>query len=163
MIARTPRPATLALWACLAMAASPSARAQDVPAIDPTSPLAQEIVSCMAVEDDAKRLDCFDAVAAPLAQGDAGADAAVFNALRGEDDWDSEAFTIDQPWHLAWSLEGSLLTVELRDPQDELHSVVANQIGAGEGVSPGLEAGTWKLAIRAVGAWQVRLVRGAAD
>ena len=55
--------ATLLLGAGLAPAA-----AQEAPAVDLASPLANELLSCVAIEDDAARLACFDRTAAPLAR-----------------------------------------------------------------------------------------------
>ena len=150
--------ATLLLGAGLAPAA-----AQEAPTIDLTSPFARELQSCVSIEDDAERLACFDRTAAPLEQARQEAEEAAVKVLQGEGDWDSEVYTMDGPWHIAWTLEGSILTIELRDRDDQRRHVVGNQIGAGEGASQKLEPGTWQLAIRAVGPWRVRVVRGSPD
>ena len=142
------------------MAGSAPVLAQEASTIDLTSSLARELSSCIAIEDDAARLACFDAVAEPLAQAQHETEEAVSKVLQGEGDWDSEVFTMDGPWYIAWTLEGSILTVELHDHDDQLSNVVGNQIGAGEGTSPALDPGDWLLAIRAVGAWQVQIVLG---
>lgn len=167
MDAKTHRQLSLSVWtfgaAALAVAGWAPLRAQEAPTIDLSSPLAREMMSCLPIEDDAARLACFDAVAAPLAQAEADAEESAVKVLQGEGDWDSEVFTMEDPWHIAWSSEGSLLTIELHDGNGQLDDVVGNQIGGGEGTSPGLDPGTWRLAIRAVGAWQVRVVHGPAD
>lgn len=130
------------------------AGAQDAETVDLASPLARALLSCTEIEDRGSRLDCFDRVAEPLAQR-AEQDETVF---RGEGDWDSETLTFERPWRLVWSAEGSILTIELHDSVGQLDSIVGNQIGAGDGASDVLDPGTWQLAVRAVGAWEIRVV-----
>ena len=143
----------------LAAAAPAGVSAQSGAPVDVTSPLAHELLTCVEVEDDEARLACFDRIAAPLAQSRAAAEDDAAQVLRGENDADSEVFTMAGPWHVAWNLEGSILTIELRTGAGHLQDVVGNQIGAGEGASGRLGPGDWQLAVRAVGAWQVRIVR----
>ncbi|MGF1608777.1 MAG: hypothetical protein ACFCUQ_05235 [Kiloniellales bacterium] len=159
-VAPSVRDARCAVMAGLVMAVGlAEASAQEARTVDLTSPLARELLSCMEVEDDGQRLACFDRVTEPLVQR-AQQDETV---LQGEGDWDSENLTLERPWRLAWHLEGSILTIELRDGIGRLESIVGNQIGAGEGASEVLRPGTWRLAVRAVGTWEVRVVEDASD
>jgi hypothetical protein len=144
----------------LVMIATPGqARAQQAAPVDPTSPLARELLTCAEIEDDRRRLDCFDRLAAPLAQR---AEQGV-TVLRGEGDWDSNELTLTGAWRLTWNSQGSILTIELRDSLDQLVDIVGNQIGPGEGTSKLLKQGTWRLAVRAIGRWEVRVVEDMGD
>lgn len=151
-----------ALTAHLIAGLAPAA-AQEAPTVDLTSPLARELLSCVAIEDDAARLACFDRTAAPLARAEQEAEEAAVKVLQGSGDWDSEFFAMDGPWHVAWALDGSILTLELSERDGQRRDIVGNQIGSGEGVSRTLDPGTWQLAVRAVGGWRVRVVSGSPD
>ncbi|GAB4356840.1 MAG: hypothetical protein Kow00114_08000 [Kiloniellaceae bacterium] len=128
---------------------------------DDTTRLADEIIGCAGLENDAERLACFDALAEPLMgleQAGDGAGPAALHSFTGKDDWDSETLEFEGPWRLVWQNQGSLLTVELRTPQGELVDVVGNQIGRGGGRSEALDPGSYRLAVRGLGGWRVQAV-----
>ncbi len=131
----------------------------EAPGQDPTTPLANKLLDCAGIEDDAERLGCFDAVTAPLAGiADEEAEEQAVQVFRGEDDWDSETLQIDQPWRVTWTAKGNILTLELRDQNGELVSVIGNQIGRGGGSTDILDPGVWRLAVRSIGAWELRVI-----
>ncbi len=147
---------------CLALAGGAGGvLAQEKPA-DDTTKLAEEIIDCAGLDDDAKRLACFDEIAAPLVglgetSDDSDAPAAL-QQFTGKDNWDSEVLEVGTPWRLVWRNQGSLLTVELRTPQGELIDVVGNQIGEGGGRSEVLGPGSYRLAVRGLGGWRLQVV-----
>ncbi|MGF1629565.1 MAG: hypothetical protein ACFCUT_08850 [Kiloniellaceae bacterium] len=153
-----------AIAICL-LAAAAVAGAQDVQAqtgaSDDTTKLADEIIGCAALENEAARLECYDAMAQPLLGLDEPTEEGQIAALEsftGKDDWDSEVLEIDAPWRLVWQNQGSLLTVELRSEQNEMLDVIGNQIGRGGGRSDVLEPGSYRLAVRGLGGWRVQVV-----
>jgi len=160
---RKMKPPKLALFtlACGVLAAGAPALGQSVVA-DDTTKLAEEIIDCAGLEAAEARLDCYDRLAAPLlglaetAEGD-GASAAL-HRFTGKEDWDSEVLDLTGPWRLVWQNQGSLLTVELRSSNGELVDVVGNQIGAGGGRSAVLDPGSYRLAVRALGAWRLQVI-----
>jgi len=126
---------------------------------DDTTKLADEIIGCAGLQTDAERLECYDAVAAPLMGLEQSSDSegpGTLHSFTGKDDWDSEVLNFDRPWRLVWQNQGSLLTVELRTEQGELVDVVGNQIGRGGGRSATLEPGAYRLAVRGLGGWRVQ-------
>jgi len=126
---------------------------------DDTTKLADEIIGCAGLQTDAERLECYDAVAAPLMGLEQPSDSegpGTLHSFTGKDDWDSEVLNFDRPWRLVWQNQGSLLTVELRTEQGELVDVVGNQIGRGGGRSATLEPGAYRLAVRGLGGWRVQ-------
>jgi hypothetical protein len=151
------RPAGLVL---AAMLASGGAQAQ-LPEQDDTTELAEEILSCAALQEEGARLECYDALAQPL-MGLEGAtregDASALHSFTGKDDWDSQVLEINKPWRLVWQNQGSLLTVELWTPQEEMLDVIGNQIGRGGGRSEIQDPGTYRLAVRGLGGWNIKLV-----
>ncbi|HEY9548020.1 MAG TPA: hypothetical protein VIR45_00845 [Kiloniellaceae bacterium] len=143
------------------MAAGAAAQAQTQPGEeDDTTKLAEEILSCSALKNETARLACYDALAQPLlglekpGQADSGA---LLN-FTGTDDWDSEVVEINKPWRLVWQNQGSLLTVELWTPQSEMLDVIGNQIGQGGGRSQVIEPGSYRLAVRGLGGWNIKVV-----
>lgn len=141
-----------------------SAQSQEV---DDTTKLAEEIIDCAGLDVNAERLKCYDEVAAPLlGLDDAPADSGAATALHqftGKDNWDSEALEFGKPWRLIWQNQGSLLTVELHTSEGELVDVIGNQIGAGGGRSEVLDPGSYRLAVRGIGAWRLQVVREAEE
>jgi hypothetical protein len=125
------------------------------------SKLADALIGCAGLTDKAARLECYDALAQPLlglddpASGEAGI---ATHRFTGTDDWDSQTFKVTTPWRLVWQSQGSLLTVELRTPEDEMLDVIGNQIGRGGGRSAQLKPGTYRLAVRGIGGWRVQVV-----
>lgn len=151
------------LAACLAVAVATAtgvARAQSS-AEDDTTKLAEEILSCSALQNEAERLKCYDALAQPLLglekPTEEGEGAAV-HSFTGTDDWDSEVLELKRPWRLVWQNKGSLLTVELWTPQEEMLDVIGNQIGQGGGRSEVLGPGSYRLAVRGLGGWNIKVV-----
>jgi hypothetical protein len=143
-----------------ATAAGSVARAQSISG-DDTTKLAEEILSCSALQDEAARLECYDTLAQPLLgleQATEQGDAAALQSFTGTDDWDSEVLEIPRPWRLVWQNRGSLLTVELWTPQEEMLDVIGNQIGQGGGRSDVLEPGSYRLAVRGLGGWNIKVV-----
>ena len=143
-----------------ATAAGSVARAQSISG-DDTTKLAEEILSCSALQDEAARLECYDTLAQPLLgleQATEKGDAAALESFTGTDDWDSEVLEIQRPWRLVWQNSGSLLTVELWTPQEEMLDVIGNQIGQGGGRSEVLEPGSYRLAVRGLGGWNIKVV-----
>lgn len=144
-----------------AVVASGEASAQS-PAADDTTKLAEEIIDCAGLEENAERLKCYDEVAEPLlGLDDAPADSGAATALQqftGKDNWDSDILEFDKPWRLIWQNQGSLLTVELQTAQGELVDVIGNQIGAGGGRSEVLEPGSYRLAVRGLGGWRLQVI-----
>ncbi len=162
------KPAKFAVFAVvcgLLVAGGHPAQAQSQ-AADDTTKLAEEIIDCAGLDDATARLRCYDKLAAPLvgleeAPDEAGA-AKALHRFTGKDDWDSDVLDLEQPWRLVWQNQGSLLTVELQSAQGELVDVVGNQIGEGGGRSAVLDPGSYKLAVRGLGAWRLQVVSEAA-
>ncbi|MGH6948621.1 MAG: hypothetical protein ACREDZ_14915 [Kiloniellales bacterium] len=129
---------------------------------EPTeSTLAAELVDCVALDDKTERLACYDELAKPLAAvgAEAGsADPSVVQTFSGKDDWDSETFEVGRPWRAIWEIEGNILNVELLDSEGTLIDVIGQQIGEGGGRSEPQEPGTYRLGVRGLGAWRVRIV-----
>lgn len=132
----------------------------------PTALAAQELESkltaCRMIEDATERLQCYDKIVAGEAESGnivATDDETIIN-IAGENDFDSEVFTAEEDWHLRWTTEGSIMTIELRDFTGELIGIVGNQIGAGEGRSETLEPGEYMLAVRAIGEWEIHAIKG---
>src|SRR3546814_11070838 len=65
---------------------------------------------------------------------------------------------MNEPWRLVWQNQGSLLTVELWTPQSEMLDVIGNQIGQGGGRSEVIEPGSYRLAVRGLGGWNIKVV-----
>lgn len=116
--------------------------------------LAAEIAACRMVRDPTERLRCYDA-AAGLADEESVVEQGVVMQLAGEDDFDSDLFVSETPWHLRWNSRGSIFTVELQDITGELIAIIGNQIGAGENRSEVQPPGEYRVAVRAIGSWQI--------
>lgn len=116
--------------------------------------LAAGLATCRMTEDPTERLRCYDALAGAEAKAGVAEEAAVL-ALAGADDFDSEGFVVEEPWHLRWDSGGSILTVELREAGGELIDIIGNQIGRGEGRSTAQRPGSYSLAVRAIGDWRL--------
>lgn len=143
-----------------AVAASGPAQAQSEEEED-TTKLAEEILNCAGLPHEDDRLECYDALAAPLLGLEKPSEASEGGALHsftGTDDWDSEVVEVDRPWRLVWQNKGSLLTVELWTPQEEMLDVIGNQIGQGGGRSEVQEPGSYRLAVRGLGGWNIKVV-----
>ncbi|MEO3429662.1 hypothetical protein AAFN88_12430 [Pelagibius sp. CAU 1746] len=129
---------------------------------DDTTKLAEELIDCGGLDDEAKRLACYDGVAAPLVgleRASRSSDApSALHKFTGKDNWDSDILDVGGPWRLVWQSQGSLLTVELYTPQGELVDVVGNQIGEGGGRSQVLGPGSYRLAVRGLGGWRLQVV-----
>lgn len=142
-------------------AALPAESGAQTRAADDTTKLADEIIDCAGLSDDAARLECYDEVAEPLLGLDPSADEGAGKALHsftGKDDWDSEVLEFTGPWRVVWQSQGSLLTVELQSPEGDLVDVVGNQIGEGGGRSAVLDPGSYRLAVRGLGGWRLQVV-----
>lgn len=121
----------------------------------------ERLFTCIDLEQESLRLRCYDSIVRPLA--DARADPSfsgegTITAFSGKDDQDTEMLTFEEPWRVRWTLDGSMLSIELRGSDNGLIDIVGNQIGAGDGSSRKvLPPGTYRFAIRAIGAWQVAI------
>ncbi|MFC4351263.1 hypothetical protein ACFOW6_06875 [Fodinicurvata halophila] len=124
--------------------------------------LESELTACRMIEDATERLQCYDKIVTGEAEsGDIiAADEETIINIAGEDDFDSKVFTAEEEWHLRWTSQGSIMTIELRDFAGELIGIVGNQIGAGEGRSETLDPGEYMLAVRAIGEWEIFAIRG---
>lgn len=153
--------AILAACLLLTMTVLSARAAAQSAAADDTTKLADQIIDCAGLSENAERLRCFDELAEPLVGIDEplsdGAGQAL-HSFTGKDDWDSEVLEVDKPWRLVWQNQGSLLTVELRSEQGELLDVIGNQIGKGGGRSESLDPGSYTLAVRGLGGWRVQVV-----
>lgn len=116
--------------------------------------LAAEIAACRMVQDPTERLRCYDAAAGAADDESVVAEGVVLQ-LAGEDDFDSDNFVSESPWHLRWNSRGSIFTVELQDIAGELIAIIGNQIGAGENRSEVQPPGEYRVAVRAIGSWQL--------
>lgn len=150
------------LLAAAAFSAALSAEAgAQTRAADDTTKLADEIIDCAGLDDDAARLACYDEVAEPLLGLEPSAEEGAGKALHsftGKDDWDSEVLELTGPWRVVWQNQGSLLTVELRTSQGEMVDVIGNQIGEGGGRSAVLDPGSYRLAVRGLGGWRLQVI-----
>ena len=148
--------AGLILAVASSVGALPAARAQE-PGDSETATF-ERLFRCVDVSEDALRVQCYDAVVQPLADTrvppEFEQDHTVY-AFAGRDDYDTQAFTIEKQWRARWIFEGSILTIELRLPNGELVDIVGNQIGAGHGNTDLLAPGSYQLAVRAIGKWQL--------
>jgi len=115
--------------------------------------LAAQISACAMVSDPTERLQCYDEAAGR--EGDTVVPEGVILELAGSDDFDSDRFRADGPWHLRWDSSGSIFTVELNNVAGELIGIIGNQIGAGSNRSEALPPGDYMLAVRAIGEWQL--------
>ncbi|WP_193370852.1 hypothetical protein [Pelagibius marinus] len=153
--------AVFVLSALLCVAGAGGVLAQEKPA-DDTTKLAEEIIDCASLDSNARRLACYDEVAAPLLGVEGASEEsdvpAAIHKFTGKDNWNSDVLELTSPWRLVWQNKGSLLTVELHTSQGELVEVVGNQIGEGGGRSTVIGPGSYRLAVRGLGGWQVQLV-----
>lgn len=144
---------SLAVWS---LSTAAGAAAQESPK---HAEVIERLVRCIDIEREALRLQCYDSLVQPLAEAEVDPDfesESTFHSFSGRDDEDTEVFTTKQSWRLRWTLDGSLLTIELRGPDNALIDIVGNQIGAGHGQSEkSLPPGVYRLAVRAIGDWQV--------
>ncbi|WP_022727137.1 hypothetical protein [Fodinicurvata sediminis] len=132
----------------------------------PGTLLADEIESkltaCRMIEDPTERLQCYDKIVE--GESESGnivtTDEETIINIAGEDDFDSQVFTAEEEWHLRWTSQGSIMTIELRDFTGELIGIVGNQIGRGEGRSETLDPGEYMLAVRSIGEWEIFAIRG---
>lgn len=88
----------LTLLLLLLLAAAPALG--QTPSEPTGSTLAAELVDCVALDDKAERLACYDALAKPLAAvgAEAGsADPSILQTFSGKDDWDSDSFEVRRP------------------------------------------------------------------
>jgi hypothetical protein len=125
-----------------------------------TSNLADELVACAAVQDEGERLACYDGLAQPLARLDAKAvdEDEILHKFSGKNDGDSDTVEIGQPWRAVWQSDVSILTIELREPDNSLIGTIGFQIGKGGGRSEVQRPGVYKLAMRGTGSWQVNII-----
>jgi hypothetical protein len=122
----------------------------------PEAAVIDDLLDCLPLEDDQRRLECFDErlrQVADLRQG------AVDSAqeFTGDGNWQSDPFTLGQEWRLVGKSKTDLLTIELSGPtplQQEI--AVDNQIGSGAGRTPVQEPG--HINVRAIGEWQISIV-----
>jgi hypothetical protein len=147
------------LAACITTMAAGGALAQSAPSGQET--LADAVIACTGIDDDGERLACYDAVVEPLlglAENEDQNGEKV--AFVGTGHWDSETFTMDKPFRLAWQSKASSLTIELNSPGGELLSLIGPQIGEGSGRTDDVyEPGDYQLGIRASdGEWRVQAV-----
>lgn len=121
--------------------------------------ITEAIVNCGSIEEDDRRLACFDSSVAPLlgkSDGDTDDAAMVFV---GEGDWTSDIFTMDQEWRLSWRSTAVQMSVEVRNSDDYLVSLAATQIGEGGGTSSRFDPGDYRVNVRALnGDWRLLLV-----
>lgn len=115
--------------------------------------LAAKVAACSMIQDPTERLQCYDAAAER--ESDPVVPEGVIIELAGEDDFDSDTFVVERPWHLRWNSAGSIFTAELHTMAGELIGIIGNQIGAGDGRSDPQPPGQYRLALRAIGEWQV--------
>jgi hypothetical protein len=160
---RSIRGSAYRLWplAILLLASWPQTVASQEEA-DKDAVVIDRLMSCVGVQQEALRLQCYDSLLQPLAKSrveDASQSASVIRSFAGSDDHDTDVLTIREPWHLRWAFNGSLLSIELRTADGGLVDMVGNQIGAGHGRSAPLQPGVYRLAVRAFGDWQVVLER----
>ncbi|MEX0923317.1 MAG: hypothetical protein WD489_10600 [Rhodovibrionaceae bacterium] len=155
--------AVLAVLAVLAAAGyAPDAAAQTSGQTG-TSKLGDEMISCASIDDDEERLACYDGLAQPLAGLDDAANeedgaGQALHSFAGEDDWQSEVFTMEEPWRITWQTQANILTIEVYGPEGELLDVVGNQIGAGGGSSGTLKPGRYSIAARGIGSWRLKVL-----
>lgn len=121
----------------------------------------ERLFTCVDLEPGSLRLQCYDSIMRPLADArpdpDFGGESTI-EVFSGQDDLDIELITIEQPWRLRWALDGSMLSVELREGDNSLIDIIGNQIGAGHGASAKtLAPGSYRIAVRAIGAWQLAI------
>ena len=115
-------------------------------------------MGCVSIEQESLRLQCYDSVLQPLAEvhgapmEDAGS---ALHSFSGRGDYDTEVLAIEQAWRVRWMLDGSILSIELRASDDTLLDTIGYQIGAGYGESGLLKPGTYRIAVRALGSWQL--------
>lgn len=126
------------------------------PAVTDT-PLIDDLIACHALREESDRLDCYDALVAPLAGVAANGEAALYEFV-GRDNWQSEPFETEGPWRVLWEGTASLLTIELQNAEGQPLTVVGHQIGEGGGRSEVIRPGHYRLAMRASGVWRVRVV-----
>lgn len=144
--------ASLVVWSLSTAAGAAAQESRDTEVIE-------RLVRCIDIEREALRLQCYDSLVQPLAEARVDPEfesESTFQSFSGRDDEDTEVFTAKQSWRLRWTLDGSLLTIELRGRDNALIDIVGNQIGAGHGQSEkSLPPGDYRLAVRAIGDWQV--------
>lgn len=140
----------LGLVAALASGTGGEAAAQEQEAVER---LAAEIAACSMLQDPTERLRCYDEAAGR--ESDTVVPEGVILELAGSDDFDSDSFVVEQPWHLRWGTEGSIFTAELHNIAGELIGIIGNQIGAGNDRSGAQPPGEYRLSVRAIGKWQI--------
>ena len=128
---------------------------------DETGTIIGEMIDCADIEDDDRRLDCFDRNVGPLAEDDGtevSADAEqVFVGADGS--WTSDIVSLDRAWHISWQSTAVQMTVEIRNAENHIVAVAATQIGEGSGQSSEFDPGDYRLSVRAVdGEWRLNLI-----
>lgn len=122
----------------------------------PEATVIDDLLQCMPIEDDQRRLECYDArlrQVADLRPDGAGEAAQTFT---GNGNWQSEPFAMEREWRLAWQSNTDLLTIQLTGPTPlQQQAVVDNHIGSGAGRTPPQEPGEYQIDVRAIGEWQI--------
>jgi hypothetical protein len=121
--------------------------------------MADKIVNCASIEADVDRLFCFDELARPLVglAGDEDADDTALFVFKGSSHWQSDPLDIEGQWRATWQFDASIFSVELRDEKGFLIRTITSQTGQGGGRSDVLEPGRYRLSVRSLGDWTVRV------
>lgn len=115
----------------------------------------EALLDCAEITAPAERLACYDAAIAAAAVVATDRGRALF-AVEGQNDGDSVTFRAPTRWYVEWASQGSIITVELHTTGGAFQAVVGTQIGDGSGRSPSFGPGTYRLAVRGVGQWELR-------
>lgn len=119
------------------------------------SEVPESILECSKVAAEVERLACYDAAVAAAAAAASDRSRALFS-LDGQNDGDSVTFRAPARWYVEWTSEGSIITVELHTTGGAFEAVVGTQIGGGSGRSRSFGSGSYRLAVRGVGSWELR-------
>jgi hypothetical protein len=95
-------------------------------------------------------------------QGEEATQAALFRFV-GSDDDDTDSFQVDQDWRVVSETGGRPATIERRSIEGACLDTIGNHVGSGLGRSEIQAPGSYTLALRDIGDWQVRIVSAESD
>ena len=118
--------------------------------------LVSDLLTCVEITDNAKRLACYDqAVAGKQAKP---GEQKIIVEYSGQGMHSTRPFSVRGPWEVQWAASGDFFSIILYTADGRMVDVVANQMGGGKGASFRPKGGNYYFAMNAMGSWTIRVV-----